>query len=47
MGILNDIVNKLRGKSWAGAPILQSVDIEVVLVQLAENGGKVPDSPRG
>ena len=43
MGIFNDILNKLRGKSPApadaSAPILQDVDVEAVLKQMAAKKG--------
>lgn len=43
MGIFADILNKLRGKSAAaapqGTPVLQDVDVEAVLKQMAAKKG--------
>ena len=44
MGIFNDILNKLRGKSTTAeaqktAPILQDVDVAAVLAQMAAKKG--------
>ena len=44
MGIFNDILNKLRGKPAAAeapksAPVLQDVDVEAVLAQMAAKKG--------